>query len=174
MSKGIEELIGEESFIYGPRYDTVEEALFGGISCHDSAVDLMEELAELNTESCEQDTAALHGVLARAAAIPAEIPYGMDAYLIVLQGTSGTIIEIQEDDKAEGLVDAIGAFASGELEDGDGEQLEAIDIDDMYVLYGYQLEVVLTIDEDKVDEEKIVQANRIFEEIEEMVAENEG
>ena len=126
---------------------------------------LVEYLKRLTT-SLDYDAVVLHGVLTKAASIPRNLR-GKKAFIIledIYNADQALVLEagVQSD---KGLAEKINA-----LIDGDDKHLAPlpwrnyavdIDIDDVYILYGYEVSVILSLDEEEIDDEVIDTCKKI-------------
>ncbi len=132
------------------------------ISVFDTWGDLVEHLKTL-TPTSEPETRVFHGVLTSGEIIPSSFR-GKSAYVICFdpyEDSKGCIAE-SGSECPEGLAEEISNVMKlgGPLSD------MKTDIDDVYVLYGYQLDTCLSINDDDLDEEVIATCKEIADEIE--------
>ncbi len=143
-----------------------DDAAFTKISIYENMADASEYLKIKDLEEY-YDTKAYHGVLARANALPSELN-GKDCYIIVIgkscysdRNWRGYIYSVETDGNVELL--------ASEVEDvitKDSPYIYNICIDDIYVLYGYRLQLGLCINDDLFDEETIETCKTIVKEVE--------
>jgi hypothetical protein len=154
----ITQYIGEEVFIVAGSEDeeTSEIKAFGTWG------DLVEYLKTL-TPTSDPETRVFHGVLTPGEFLPNSFR-GKSAYVICLdpyESSNGCIVE-SGSENPEGLAEEISSVMKlgGPLSD------MRTDIDDIYILYGYQLEICLSINDDDLDEEVISTCKEIADEVE--------
>lgn len=126
---------------------------------------LVEYLKRL-TPSLDYDTVVLHGVLTKASSIPRNLR-GKKAYIIledIYNPDQALVLESKTNSDKE-LSEKINA-----LIDGNDNHLSPMpwrncsidaDIDDIYILYGYEVSVILSLDEEELDEEIIDTCKKI-------------
>jgi hypothetical protein len=134
---------------------------------YDSEDDLREGLADLDIVVGDQ-IRVFHGVLAMAEALPSDL-HDRNAYVVVAPNwtddafvvDAGITLEFLEETVTEIISKGIGG-------------LHGLDIDDIYILYGYELSVTLSIDEDDFDEETLEGCRVLSAEAEEIRVNKEG
>jgi hypothetical protein len=153
----ISQYIGKEVFIViGSEDDET-----GDINAFEDWGSLMEFLKKL-TPTVDPETRVFHGILTPGEFIPSSF-HGKSAFIVCIEpceDSKGNIIESTGESPtglAEEIVNImnIGGPASG----------MKINIEDIYVLYGYQLETCLSVDDDDIDEEIIAVCSEIASEI---------
>lgn len=126
---------------------------------------LVEYLKRL-TPSLDYDSVVLHGILTKASSIPKNLR-GKKAFIIledIYSVDQALVLEagVQSDKELAEKIDAI--------IDGDDKHLVplpwknyAVDVDiaDVYILYGYEPSVILSLDEEELDEEIIDTCKKI-------------
>ena len=126
---------------------------------------LVEYLKRL-TPSLDYDTVVLHGILTKASSIPKNLR-GKKAYIIlddIYSADQALVLEagVQSDKE---LAEKINAII-----DGNDNHLLPLpwrnytidtDIDDVYILYGYEVSIVLSLDEEELDDEIIDTCKKI-------------
>lgn len=133
-----------------------EEEELSDIFVTDNRTDLDEHLI-LKNPAIDEDVRVFHGVLTFASFLPASLkgrsafivcvaPDKMDRGCVVEGGT--TIDELANE--LEAIIKSANPITFGE-----------VDIDCLYILYGYQLELGLTVNEDEIDEEYIFACEQI-------------
>lgn len=152
-----ESLIGKEVYVTIEDFDN-----FVNITFCEGLPDTFEYLKLLPPdEFC--DIIVLHGVLTSAKSIPADL-MERECYVIVMEPTSrcavdaalkGVVIESDAGDQADILAE--------EIEEGIKKARGSISIDDMYILYGYRVELGLCINEGSLDEENIEVCKKVSE-----------
>jgi hypothetical protein len=153
----ISQYIGKEVFlVVGSEDDDI-----GDINVLENWGDLVEFLKKL-TPTVDPETRVFHGILTPGEFIPSSF-HGKSAFIICIEpyaDSKGNVIESTGESPmglAEEIVNimSIGGPVSG----------MKINIEDIYVLYGYQLETCLSVDDDDVDEEIIAVCSEIASEI---------
>lgn len=126
---------------------------------------MVEYLRRLTT-SLDYDIVVLHGILTKASSIPKNLR-GKKAYIIledIYNADQALILEVgTQSDK--GLAEKINALIEGK-----GGSLPSlpwrnyavdVDIEDVFILYGYEVSVILSLDEEELDEEIIDTCKKI-------------
>ena len=147
----------ENDMVYLLGVDGMSEV--GELACYDFFSGLKEHLTLISPDS-EPGLMALHGVLTSAKFIPGEIP---DVSVwIVLQNPDnedeGCLIEAS----AEGGPDVIAKEIENLLESIDCP-VDNIDIDDVFLLYGYELNLGYGVNEDEIDDERLKECKQMTE-----------
>jgi hypothetical protein len=155
----MDEYINREVFIIvGAEEDEITD-----IFVTDNRITLDDNLAQLDP-SIDDGTRVFHGVLTLAEYLP-------DSF----KGRSAYIVVESADDPSKGVV-VEGAETPAEL----AREIEAvlssttpllfgnIDIDSIYVLYGYQVGLCIAVNEDDIDEETIFACEQIADEVTEV------
>jgi hypothetical protein len=115
----------------------------------------------------DDDVRVFHGVLTLGEFIPTSLR-GKSAFVLCmdpLDSDRGCIIESMKDD-SEGLAEAVETAINHSSPFYGQLSHVALDIDDVYILYGYQIQTCLAIRDDDIDEEVIDVCKRISEETE--------
>lgn len=119
----------------------------GDIEVCESFQELNEYLGSLNTET-ETDIIVLHGIISSAKYIPAEI--GRNVYLIIQDPDapgSGCIYETDYPDSND-----LDAIITDIIKAGD-DHYQLLDIDNVFIMYGYQLNTGYSVIEEELDEQ---------------------
>jgi len=131
---------------------------------------LVEYLKRL-TPSLDHDTVVLHGVLTKASSIPKNLR-GKKAYIIledIYTADQALVVEAGTPSDKE-LAEKINAII-----DGNDKHFSPVpwrgytidtDIDDVYILYGYEVSVILSLDEEELDDEIIDTCKKIAKDAE--------
>jgi len=123
---------------------------YGDLTVCDSFEDLINHLKTKNT-NIHFDLRVLHGVLTSAESIPKEL-MGRQAFLLFKtpEDQGGIMIDSDVDDDHRELANEIEECLRN-------EELASFffGIEDVYILYGYELTLTLSVDEDDLDEELI-------------------
>jgi hypothetical protein len=152
-------LVGEEVYVIFEDWDHVVDIVF----C-DDLPDAFEYLKLLPPNEFF-DTIALHGVLTKAESIPADL-ISRECFIIIVQpesyqnsaGLKGAVIESDAGDSVEVLAEEI-----EEVINKGGKWDNGIDIEDVFILYGYRIELGICVNEDSIDEENIETCKRVSE-----------
>lgn len=123
----------------------------GDITIYEEFEDLNEHLKLTNPIS-ETDIIVLHGIITSAKYIPADI--GRYVYIIVQDpedGGSGCIYETE----CNGDVDALSMFISDIVTAPSNVPYINLTIDNIFIVYGYGLNLGYSIHEDEIDEEAL-------------------
>jgi len=144
------ESLGQEVFLVG--LDGALES--GDLTIFPTLDSLEEHIAELSP-AVETNLVVLHGVLATAECIP-DRSYRLfgGPYIIVLSPSevdTGCIYETDSDVSSKILAEKIEGILESEA---DGE-FEGLSIENILILYGYELDLGFRIQSDSVDEERI-------------------
>jgi len=153
------EHIGQEIFVAG--YDGDQEV--GELAMFDSVCDLNEHLSNMNPVS-ETNLTVVHGILTSAEYIP-EGP-GRGVYVIVvdpLDKDNGCIYEFTNGDPDD-LADLI----EGSILKNKHSELGSLTIDNIFILYGYEVSMCYAVNEDEVDDEIIETSQKIADGANEM------
>lgn len=154
----ISQYIGKEVFVVIGSED--EET--GDINAFEDWGGLVEFLKK-KSPITDAETRVFHGILTLGEFIPSSF-HGKSAFIICIEpfeDSKGNIIE-STDGSPEGLAEEIVNIMSF----GGPTYGTKVGIEDVYVLYGYQLEPCLSINDDEIDEEIIAVCSEIASEIE--------
>jgi hypothetical protein len=151
----------DEVYVIFADYDTAVD-----VTIVDDFGDALEHLKTLDPED-HFETKVLHGVAAPGDVLPSDL-LDNDCFLIVLtpncgidgKGLRGTVFETDAACNPSLLAKEIEELVN---EDSRGLVFNP-DIEDILVMYGYEVELGLCINEDSVDEEKTDSCKRIVEE----------
>lgn len=162
-------LVGQEVFVVASDESThasivKERTLY---VC-DSAEELREKMKEL--ETCDGDELrVIHGVLTHAAALPSDLCEKTAFVLIAnaMDEEDGYLVE------AGDTVEHIEGTVTDVLKNGVGE-LDNVEIEEMFVVYGYELQIVLCFNDDDMDEEILDSCHQIAEEAETVYDRNQS
>ena len=132
------------------------------IGVFENWIDLVEQLKTL-TPTADPETRVFHGILTSGEFIPSSF-HGKSAFIVCIEpyeDSKGNIIESTGGSPAD-LAEEISSI----MNLGGPMSGMKIDIDDIYILYGYQIEPCLSVNDDDVDDEIIAVCTEIAEEIE--------
>jgi hypothetical protein len=166
--------IGKEVFVVGTDGD-VET---GDIDVFDTVEELNEHLSRLNPIA-ESNITVIHGILTSAEYIPDDIGHG--AFVIALDPgdpDTGAIFEVMETDpsKLADIVEDLVTNEGGSIYTAANE-LGTVTIEDVFIIYGYELTLGYSVSEDEVDEGIIEECKEIADvanKTAEMSEESEG
>ena len=152
----MDQLIGGEVFVVNGDEDNEYSDLF----VTDQRVTLDEHLAAINPKITE-GLRCFHGILQKASYLPVSFK-GKSIFIVcVVQDQLGKGIVVEGADspaelakELETLIGAESPFVHGSIE-----------IDNIYLLYGYQLDLGYTINDDDIDEEHILTCECISDEL---------
>lgn len=127
---------------------------------------LLDHLKEL-TPSIDSGTRILHGILTKAFNLPKNLR-GKTAFIIVNSSNSNQAMVIETDANSDKDLSSviISILSYNRL-----NFVGSLEIEDVYILYGYEISTMLSLDEEEVDEEtintcqKIVNDAKIIEDI---------
>ena len=112
----------------------------------------------------DSDTRVFHGILSPAEVLPSSFK-GKSIFVVCLDPTDktrtkGCLVESVSDTPAD-----LGEEIESVISMGESSHAQSIDIDDIYILYGYQLEVCLSINEEEIDEEILHTCKKIHKDV---------
>lgn len=139
-----------------------EDEEIGDIGVFENWVDLVEQLKTL-TPASDPETRVFHGILTLGEFIPSSF-HGKSAFIVCIEpyeDSKGNIIESTGGSPADLAEEISGLMSLGGVRSG-----MRVDIDDIYILYGYQIEPCLSVNDDELDDEIIAVCNEIADEIE--------
>ena len=148
--------IGKNVFIFGAKSDDTESMLFGTREVTSFVVEIVDHLLEYSVAD-HSDHIVIHGSLCKLHTIPAEIPAGVTPYIIVMdeQQVIGGILVLPTDSSAKDIATIVQYLVVG------ADDCCSIPIDQLYVLYGYEVEMKLTVDEEAADEELLSRCEEV-------------
>lgn len=141
---------GKEVFIVGPEEDEIKGELlvFTGL-------DNMQEYLLSKGPGVESEIRILHGIVTSAQSLPEDISFrGLQTYILVdddINVDRGLIITLENDD-TESLASIIEDLV---LSGGTVTNLQGQDIDNIKILYGYEIDLGLSIDPDNIKDDII-------------------
>ena len=163
----ITSLIGQEIFVIGPDTQLTNGGELRIFEDFNEVSDfLINKDAKLTT-----DLRALHGVLATAEVIPANLR-GSTVFILIRNPESkdeGILLESSADCGQE-LADEIKAIMAEPDEFTNFEY----EIDDVFLLFGYEMSIVLTLDEKDVNNKFLDLGDVIYKDIEQLIDGAEG
>ena len=152
-----------------------DETVFSTIDVYTNQEDLLEHLALLNPKA-DCSTKVYHGILMPANILPPDL-INKRCFVVAL-----TIEYVKEQPQLKGTVFESDCDGDVDILADEIEQLlKSVStmpfrpkIDNMFVLYGYELETCLSINMDSMDEEVIDTCKKIANTLKEMEFEDEG
>lgn len=153
-------LIGKEIFVVAS--EECDEGDFGAVFFSDKIGELKEFLSQMDPE-VDSYTRVYHGVLQTAEYLPSSIR-NKNVFLVCLDPgdpEKGYVMETNSDTVAELSKELAAVLNGDEIFEGSGKPSTEY----IYLLYGYQLKVCLSINDEDLDEEKINVCKEISEEI---------
>lgn len=158
-SKYLSQLDGQEIFVAGPEEDEVK----GDLQVFTEFEELQKHLLSKGP-GIESEIRILHGIVTSANALPEDVNFrGVDTYILVdddINVDRGLIITFDDTETADlaGIIEDL--VASG----GTIQGLSGQDIDNIRILYGYELTLGLSVDPDDIDSNKIQKGMTILDE----------
>jgi len=156
----MDSFVGDEVYIV-----VAEEASITTIYCYDDIDETLACLAEIDPLE-EPETMVFHGVLTKAESIPANIE-SRHCYVIVvndyfdLNRVNGYLYESDCENDADSLALDVEATVANSI--SGGSILFGCEIENIFILYGYQLATGLSINRDSLDEETVQTCKTIAE-----------
>ncbi len=118
------------------------------------------------------DISLLHGVITRASSIPNEVADDLDIFVLIPQANielDSFVIQCSDLIQLQKIVSALITrnVAFEDLEDliDDLETIDLQDIENLYILYGYEVELTYAFESDSIDEDLINDAKKLFDRI---------
>lgn len=146
-----------------------DEIAHSDIDIYDNYVDVLEHLAMLTPEM-DFTTKIYNGVLMPAKVLPSST-FGKKCYIVTLTLSNdmgslqleGSIIESDCADQIEVLAEEV-----EELINKKDAIKFTVDIDNVFILYGHELETCLSINQESIDDEVIDTCKKVAKEIREL------
>lgn len=162
----LSEYYGQQVFIVGGEDNTSEE-----IHLFTEFENLIEHLHALSLSS-DNDVKVLHGILAPADILPSDLrdkrvyilafdPYDFDGEGVILDIDEGSTIEELAEEIENVVARGMNVTHVGEMES-------------TYLLYGYELDLCLSVNDEDIDDEIIDTCTHIVEEVELISEANEN
>jgi len=139
------DMLYEEVYIVG--VDTTLTPSGEVVVC-DSYEQLLNHLKTKNISICS-DLRVIHGVLTSAKSIPKDLK-NQQAFIVVMNQENyshGSIIDSESDDDYEALAYEVRSL----LKSWNERTGFFFEMDQIFILYGYELNIVMSVDEDDVD-----------------------
>ena len=157
-SPTLNDLVGQEVFVLCPGEDAIGADL---IYIAESLTEIDGYCANLDPAT-EGDYRVLHGVLISGEYLPSSWR-GKTPYIIIQDPLEeGRAIVVEGD----GSIDAVASQIEDMMEYTQESFSQDIEIENVFILVGYQIQLLLTTDFDGLDEEAIFRVNDIAEEVE--------
>lgn len=122
----------------------------GPIYAFDSMSELKDHLEEVDFYT--EEVSVLYGSCIPATAIP-ENTTGVEMYLVVENDDlNGYVIPLELDDDEERVTDVISVLINGSPDQDEGSQ---VTMDNLFILYGTELTIRITVLEDDVDSDLV-------------------
>lgn len=154
-------ILNEEVFVIFTDYDTTVDIVV--VKALNEALDYLRMLEPED----HFETKVLHGVFAPADVVPSDL-HDNDCYLIVLVPNCGINGVGMRGDVFETDCAANPSLLAAEIENivnkNDRSLVFSPDIEDVYVLYGYEADLGLCINQDTIDEEKADSCKKVVQE----------
>jgi hypothetical protein len=150
----IDKSLGIEVFVVAE-----DEGNYGEIDIHDDFITMQEYLSLLNPDE-HNTTKAYHGILMPAHILPPDLK-GIRCFILALEMRYRGHVPylngyIYESD-CEGDVDMLATDVEQVVRNNEFTAAMRVTIDDVFVLYGHELEVCLAINPDSVDGDGVVE-----------------
>jgi hypothetical protein len=148
----IEKFIGEEVFIVAPDETCMDDDQSSEMHVTGNFMELVEDLQ--GKGETDLPLRVVNGILTTARNIPNDL-FGKNPWLVVvnpLDPDIGYLIELYVDN-SDDVAEAIERI----IDEGRG----LMDIDDIFILYGYELNICLAVNEDELDEDSIETCKKI-------------
>jgi len=155
MSNKPDDYLFQEVFVAGVDHIT---ASAGELVVLKSFEDLIDYLSTKSV-NVNPDVRVLHGILTSGKAIPQDF-CGRQVFILIVDPSSedgwGLLIDSDSEDDCHGLASEIEKLLAN-------EEIAAnfVDIDNVYVLYGYEIPVSLSVNEDDLDEDMIASCAKV-------------
>lgn len=168
----LDSFLHNEVYVLGPDEDLIGADTIFITNQWDVLVDHMKMLSP----ETEGESILVHGFLTTADVLPPSL-YGKTAYLIINDNSvrkdmiDGIVIPLEEATQPKHIARQIEDIINGFF---NNENVSNIDpgIDDIYILYGYRIELCIAPNEDDEDEEAIQTCKEIIADIDGILARN--
>lgn len=159
LKKALDKNIGDEVIIICPKAEDFANVLIGSVEICDQMVEVVDSLLEYPAVD-SLDYGVLHGVLTEASSLPPSIPKGVKAFLLIMDENFevGGAFEVKSTSILS-IAEEIRELVVGSTSDS------TITIEQIYIIYGYEIKTVLTIDESTTDDEVIAACKELIETI---------
>lgn len=158
--KTLAHFLDEEVYLIGVEDDMLDGGPLRAFGSLEELVYYMKEEVNPTTDS---ELHVLHGILSSADTLPGDLK-GKNAFVVIEDSEIEDAGLIMSDsfENTKSLVNIIERTENKPL-----GVITLVNIDNIYVLYGYELKIVMTVDEDDVDEEIIDVCKEVAGEAEE-------
>jgi len=144
-----------------------DESAKTDVEIHDNYTTMLEYLSLLNPEE-HFSTKVYHGVLMPATVLPESLK-GKSCFILALEMTYKKSVAVLEgyvfESDCDGDIDILATEIEQMIHTNEYTADMRIDIEDIFVLYGYELETCLSINPDSIDEEVVDTCKGISEEL---------
>jgi len=143
----MEDYLYKEVYVVGVDVTT---SISGELKICDSFEDLLKHLKTKNA-SVTSDLRVIHGVLTAAKTIPKEL-HGRQAFVLLKdpdEDDHGLLLDSEAEDYIE-----LGEEIKEQLDTGEAASF-FFEIEDVFIVYGYEMTLTLSVDEDDVDDDII-------------------
>ena len=159
----MEKYLYKEVYVVSP--DSITE-VSGDLAIFDSLEDLLEYLKTKNV-SINSDLRVVHGVLTSAKTIPKDLR-GKQAFIILTDpgvDDHGIVLDSDSEESEELAEEVVGRLEHPEA------TTWLLEIEDVFILYGYELTLTLSVDDEDIDEDIIATCLTIAKEAKELYKE---
>jgi hypothetical protein len=170
----LDSFLHKEVYIIGPDEDFIgKDSIF-----ITDQWDYLLERMKILSPATDGEAILLHGFLATANIVPPNL-YGKTPFLVIYDKSTrddlieGIIIPLEEVTNTKELAKQVEEVLHGRTGNRNINAIEP-EIDDIYILYGYRLELCLAPNEDDEDEEAILKCQEIISEIDGIITRNKG
>lgn len=159
LKRQLDRTVGDEIIIVCPKAENFDSVLIGSVEICDQMVEVVDALLEYPAVD-SLDYSVLHGFLTDASSLPASIPKGVKVFILIMDEAceAGGAFEV-ETTNILSIAEEIRQLVVGATPDS------GVDIEQIYVIYGYEIQTVLTIDESTTDDEVIASCKELIETI---------
>jgi hypothetical protein len=157
----LDKSIGDEVIIICPKAAGFDSVLIGSMEICDQLVEVVDSLLEYPAVD-SLDYGVLHGVLTKASSLPSSIPKGVKVFLLIMDESyeAGGAFEVKSTIVLS-IAEEIRAMVSG----SESGNEQTVDIEQVYIIYGYEVKTMLTVDESTTDDEVIAMCKELTETI---------
>jgi len=149
-------------------------------NCMDATISVFKDKKDVNTYLNKGvvanmgDVSLLHGTMTNAVSIPDKLHDNIDIFLIVPNANSDLdsfVIQCKDLDYLQNVVTALITQTIAECDDTDNliddiSNMDTQGIDELFVLYGYEVELKYAFDNGGLDDEIVEEAQKIYKKIE--------
>lgn len=167
MTEALNMLVGQEIFV------VASEESFHNVHASqrefhvfDNVEELQEKMGELDVNDADEYR-VIHGVLTHAAALPTDLKDRTAFVLVIDEADEENGYMVEAGDTVEHVEDSVKDI----IENGIGHLYDA-EIEQVFVVYGYELTITLSINEDDLDEEVLDACHRVAEAADSVFDEN--